>query len=77
MVFRKTFGSPMLMPVEPLYLSCFVLSMIDEQVENKCVGGDPMTLHIHDHIHTSRAPSALTSEFALPHLFPPFSVSKT
>jgi hypothetical protein len=67
----------MLMPAEPRYLTYFVCSVYDRRAGRKQVwGGDPMMLHIHDHIHTSRAPPPLTSEFAFPHLFPPFSISK-
>ena len=66
------------MPAEPHYLSYLVCFVYDQRAGRKQVwGGDPMALRIHDHIHTSRAPPAPTPEFALPHLFPPFSVSET
>ena len=55
----------------------FVLSMIDEQVENKYGGRSCDIAHTRNyHPHTSHTPLAPTPEFALPHLFPPYSISK-
>ena len=66
------------MPVEPHYIFCFVLSMIDEQVENKCGGKIPWccayTSLSFSHVTHHPAP---TPEFVSPHLFPPYSIVKT
>ena len=53
------------------------LSMIDEQVENKCWGESRDVAHTRYHpLPTSRALLALTPEFALSHLFSPYNVFK-